>query len=231
MRTYLPLGAALTVVVAAGLVRGYWTDRWRPSAELGQALARLGRLHPLLDDWHGKDLELDARQVRRAGAAGYFLRAYTREGDKARASVLLMCGRSGPMSVHAPDVCYPGAGFEMVDKAPTRCKVPAGLGSREAQFWTARFRGADSVVPVYLRLYWAWSVPGGTWKAPDNPRWTFGRRPALYKLYVIRPMASPEETPEGDPAVGLVQRFLADLDAAGNRPRAAAPSGRPAQPR
>src|SRR5207244_1355928 len=94
--------------------------------------------------------------------------------------VILMCGRAGRMAVHTPEVCYGGAGFDMLG-APA--PYPVAFDGKQAIFWTARFAkpntpGAD------LRLCWAWNA-GGAWQAPSSPRWTFRGQPFLYKLYVI----------------------------------------------
>jgi hypothetical protein len=211
MRAFFLLLTALAVVISAGLVHGFWIDRWQISTDLDDAAALLDRVGMDLDPWHAEAVELDPRAVRVSGASRYVMRRYTHRTARTSASVLLMCGRSGPMSVHTPDICYQGSGFEVLG-APARYTVPAGPSSAAAAFWTAKFRKRDAAVPMYLRIYWSWKVPGGTWVAPDSARVTFGRPPALYKLYVIREMPAPDERPENDPSVGLVQRYLAELE-------------------
>ena len=69
-------------------------------------------------------------------------------------------------------------------------------------------RKESSPTQEHLRIFWAWRAPGGGWAAPGNPRLTFARSPALYKLYVIRQMASPDEELETDPALDLISRLL-----------------------
>jgi hypothetical protein len=213
MRATFLLVTAVAVVVSAGLVHGFWTDRWQASASLEEAGAVLDRVGPDLGPWHGEAVPLDARTLRISGASHYVLRHYTRRGDKANASVLLMCGRSGPMSVHTPDLCYGGSGYEMVGSA-TKHTVAGGPSQPAAEFWTARFLKQDGVLPEYLRVYWSWKAPGGAWTAPDNPRLAFGRPPVLCKLYLIHRLTSPDERPEEDPCLGLVQRVLAELEGA-----------------
>ena len=62
-------------------------------------------------------------------------------------------------------------------------------------------------------LAWSWSAGGG-WKSPDNPRLTFARSRALYKLYLIREMSAPDERIEGDPSLEFVQAFFPELERA-----------------
>ena len=211
MRATLVIGTALALVVSAGLVHGFWTNRWHTSTALEDATAVLDRVGMDLDPWQAELVELEPRAVRVSGASRYVMRRYTHRTDRTSTSVLLMCGRSGPMAAHTPDICYQGSGFEVVG-SPARHTVPAGPSSPAAEFWTARFRKRDAAVPMYLRIYWSWKAVGGAWVAPDNARLAFGRPPALYKLYVIREMPSPEERPENDPSVGLVQRYLGELE-------------------
>jgi hypothetical protein len=83
------------------------------------------------------------------------------------------------MSVHTPEVCYRGAGYELFGP-PVRHDVKDAV--TPAAFWTATFvkpntTGSD------LQLYWGWDGGDG-WKAPTSARWEFAGRPALYKLYL-----------------------------------------------
>jgi hypothetical protein len=93
----------------------------------------------------------------------------------------LMCGRAGHMAVHTPDICYRGAGYEMVGE-PVKRQIT--LPSGAAQFWNARFRPADGGVDQDLSLWWAWNADG-LWLAPSSPRLAFAGRPFLYKLYLV----------------------------------------------
>src|SRR5439155_15150223 len=110
--------------------------------------------------------------------------------------ILLVCGRPGPVSVHTPDVCYEGVGYEMA-AAPVRYAAREGSSAAPAQFWMADFEKQRAAVPVRLRILWSWHA-AGAWQAPDDPRLTFARFPVLYKLYVIREMASGDERLEED---------------------------------
>jgi uncharacterized protein DUF3485 len=224
VRTALSTAAGVAVVVAAGLVHGFWTGRWQPASALSDAVARLDRVPLALGDWHGQAEELEAVDMKRTGASAWLIRRYDNRLNRATVSVLLVCGRSGPISVHTPDVCYNGAGYEMVGDA-VKATVQVGASAAPAELWTARFRKQDAAVPSYLRIFWGWSTPGGPWSAPDNPRVAFARSHALYKLYVIRPMTSPDESLEEDPALPFIRQLLSQFDgpAAPGAPAAPAP--------
>jgi hypothetical protein len=53
----------------------------------------------------------------------------------------------------------------------------------------ARFAKPSIVDQTRLEIRWLWSRDGVTWQAPENPRLSLARSPALYKLYVVREYA------------------------------------------
>ena len=205
----LPVVAGLLLVLVTGLVHGLWSNRWSGEADLEAASARLTRAPLHVAGWKGQDESpLDARRLARAGAAGHLRRLYVNE-QKQTVSVTLLCGRFGPLSVHTPDVCYGGAGYEMLGSPVRRQIRLAGGGS--AEVWTARFHKPSAPGEAPLRICWSWSAGAG-WKAPDSPRWAFRMRPVLFKLYVAREMTRLEEPLDSDPSLAFLSEWLPELD-------------------
>jgi hypothetical protein len=204
----LPLGVAFLVLVVTGLVHGLWTGRWHTSHDLELAAESVHDVPLAVGDWEGKAEESDAESFQQAGAAGYWTRRY-RFGDE-QVTVILMCGRPGRLSVHTPNDCYRGAGYEMVERAPVRQTVRSGKGGEAGEFWTARFQKADGATASQIRIYWAWKA-AGSWQAPDQPRWVFRGNDFLYKLYVIREAADDDVGPTADPAQTFLSQMLPAL--------------------
>jgi len=189
--------AATAVLLISGLVHGIWTERWQTSHALQQACARLADVSPTAGAWKSSPVEVDPEPFQQARAAAYWMRLYRKEGVSNPITVILMCGRADHMSVHTPDICYRGAGYDMVgEQVKATVALPpspqslspagrgvGGEGSASAELWTARFRQGSKAAGHELRIYWTWSS-GGSWQAPTSPRWTFGAEPFLYKLYV-----------------------------------------------
>src|SRR5262249_57881511 len=72
MKRFFPLGTGLAVLLAAGVVHGTWTQRWRPSQELHAAAARLNDVPLRVGDWQGRDVPMEPEVVERSGlAAGW----------------------------------------------------------------------------------------------------------------------------------------------------------------
>jgi hypothetical protein len=204
-----PLLIGLAIVAVVALVQGGWTQRWEKSVELESAVQRLAAAPDDLGSWKAELSELEADALAAAGAQGSWVRRYTDERTGASVQIILLCGRPGPMSVHRPEHCYRGAGYDMLAD-PIPCTIP---GERPAYCWTTRFRKEESSGDVTLRIFWTWLSDDG-WRAPDSPRLAFAHLPALYKLYAIRELPSRPERPELDPTLDLLRQLLPALSSA-----------------
>ena len=160
-----------------------------------------------LGDWEGHSVPTDERQFAQAEALGYFVREYVHKRTGQQITVMLVCGRPGPISLHTPDVCYLGAGYGVVgEREQYRMEDAPG-----AEFTTARF-AKQGVAPNPLRMLWAWS-DRGPWQAPVVPRLTFARSTVLYKVYVIRRLANQDEPLRGDPCLDFLRVLMPELQA------------------
>lgn len=212
MVRFMLLLSAAVLLAASGVSHRLWTGAWNTSAEPALSAARLANVPSTIGDWVGADTEIDARQLARAEAVGHLSRRYLHRGTGAEVSVLIICGRPGPVSVHSPDICYGGIGFQTT-KAPGRHKVEGETETPGAEFFWANFVKQDPVAAAHLRIYWAWKAGRG-WQAPDNPRLTYGAAPALYKLYLIYRPAPGVEPPDHDPCLDFMRVFLPELEKA-----------------
>ncbi len=195
--------AAVAILGTTGWVQGKLTGRWATSPDLEMAAARLGQLPATIGTWKGVDMEIDQRMMQRAGITASVQRRYHDSVTDANVTVLLVCGRPGPISVHTPDVCYAGAGYEAA--APPSRPIPG--------FFAARMIRANAAISESLQVYWSWNG-SGQWEAPDNPRLRFAARPHLYKLYVIRSTAVSDANLEASPAAEFARLLTANLSLA-----------------
>jgi Protein of unknown function (DUF3485) len=202
------LASAVVLIVGAGLVHGAWTDRWRPSPALEALGERFESVPMVIGDWKGTAFELPAHDRAKAGALACLARRYSNPMRGVSVSVLLFGGLPGMIAVHAPDVCYPGAGYTL--DSPSVFTRREGPGDEPAEFRTAvATRGGTN--PSILRIFWGWNASEG-WSAPEEPRWQFANKPALCKLYVIRETAGAVVDPGVDPCNDFLRVFLPELD-------------------
>jgi hypothetical protein len=212
MLRILPLFCAAAVIVASGVVHRVWTGAWTRSDNEPAAFAtRLANIPKNVGEWQGTDEPLDEGQLATAEAVGHILRRFVRRDTGAEVSILILCGRPGPMSVHQPTICYGGIGFEKDKETPYKVKAEGDVP--EADFNRLDLVKQERVAPARLRIYYGWNS-GGNWRAPSNPRLTFGGVGALYKMYVIYRPAPGSELTETDPAQGLLRDLLPELQRA-----------------
>jgi hypothetical protein len=191
------------LLVAGGYLHGRWTDRWGKPVEPEIAAARYHALPMTIGDWDGQNVE--TKQSPSDGLAGTLQRRYVNRKTGQVVSVLLVCGRAGPTSIHTPDVCYGASGFNVA--TPHRL----GVDGVKGEFWTADASRQRATEESRVRLFWAWS-DGSGWTAPDDPRRTFARRPVLHKLYVLRELDSLDEPLKDDACQAFLQVLLPELE-------------------
>lgn len=206
MSRFLPLGLVLVVILASGLAHGLWSGRWNVSDGPERAAARLAQLPTTVGDWDGRTGTLDDREMKVAELSGAHVCEYVNRRTGSVVSTLLVCGRPGPVSVHTPEICYVGRGYETAG-AHSLYRNPSLAGS---EMWVCDFHKPAAATPDRLRIFHGWSS-SGTFSAPANPRLTFFREAALYKLYVIRKLVQAEEPLENDPAVDFLTVFVPQL--------------------
>jgi hypothetical protein len=197
MTRLAPLMAAIVLVAATGYVNGLWTGRWSDTRAVAESAARLKSVPMEVGDWAGKDVDFDVKDYAAAGIEGALLRRYrnTRTGEEV--TLMIVCGRPGPISVHTPDVCYPAAGYRLLSD---RIATAVDLGGESARFWTLPMGKFDTVVPERLNVNFSWSVDGN-WLAPDrDSRFVFAGSPVLFKLYAVRELSprAASESPTAD---------------------------------
>ena len=209
MNSCKPLSAAAFVIVLlSGIVHGLWTDRW-VSAESDAFIVGLEHIPMTIGPWEGKDIAMDPNQSDRFLGSS---RRYVNRFDGSSVAVFLLGGPSGPVSVHTPELCYKGAGWELTG-APAKRSLHSGASMKRAEFWMGTFRKARLPVPAYLRVYWSWNAEG-TWVAPKSPRLAFAHYPVLYKVYVTRQMPTPDKPGENDPCAEFIRLLLPELERA-----------------
>jgi Protein of unknown function (DUF3485) len=209
------VGIGLTgalVLLANGFLAGLWTNRWHRPVELETGISRLLDVPMMIGDWHARSEELEASVLARAGADGYFLRSYENRLNGKKITVLLMCGRPGPVALHEPDICYRGAGYYQ-NGAIAVWPQKDGNESTSAEFKRGKFSKSDATDVTSVRLEWSWSA-GGRWLAPANPRVAFAHSPLLYKLYVIQTETPSSERSDEETCKDFLEQLLPALDSA-----------------
>lgn len=210
----IPLLIVCVIVVGSGVIHGLIIDRWGSSDNLRQAVASLNQVPADFGDWKSQESTISDRELEIGEIDGYLARVYTNQTDGSTVSMMIVCGRPGPISVHTPDICFKGAGYQMV-KQYERYQIASnqeGSGSRDTFF--SDFIKPGETVTSNLRVFWTWS-DGRQFFAPDSARVAFAGKSFLYKIYLTRAVESVGDPPDTDQCVSffrlampLLQRSL-----------------------
>lgn len=149
---------------------------------LSRGVSQLEQLPSSMGAWTSTAGTIDPREQRLGEIAGYFRREF-RHAETGRAVALtILCGASGPMSVHPPTACFEGVGYSLV-AGPSVVGITDNTEST-ISLNKATFRLRDSSATEVVRVFWGWST-NGLWDAPANPRVTYRGTPVLFKLYTV----------------------------------------------
>jgi exosortase len=209
----IPVLVGTVLVVGSGIIAGKWTGRWRDSGELKLAVSHLDRVPMAIGDWIGKAEAADPRVITAAELDGCVMRRYENSRSRKMITLVLVCGRPGPVSVHNPEICYPAAGFEMAQEQPEMLDVPNDSSGHRAELVRAGFERRASFAPERLRISWSWKSQGA-WGVPYSPRLAFGSQPFLYKLYLIQRTSEGNEPADEAAFMDFLRRLLPELDKA-----------------
>jgi hypothetical protein len=209
MTRTIPLFAGFAMLVLTGVVHGLWTNRWSLSQEPAGSAARLDSVAWTLADWQGVETEpLSAQTLAVGEIDGYLSRIYRNQRTGKTVSVLVVCGRPGPIAAHTPEICFVGTGQEMVSKV--RHTVQLGSDPPRLDCYVGEFRRTSSGLVSYSRAIWAWGARG-VWTVSDQPRLTYAWEPVLYKMYVMRSLDKANEPLDTDPLMDFLKVFMPEL--------------------
>ena len=202
-------GIAAIVIVATGYVHSVWSFRWSAPRELKAAAEKLTRVPMVIGDWTGKDSPLDERQASVGRIYASVSRQYVNAKTGRSVTVLLLCGRPGPLSVHTPEVCYGSSGYTIAgDRSRIAVDYP---GAVPAEFWALKVSKADPVRPERLMIDYGW-FSHDQWSAPSmDARFVFAGQAVLYKLYTIREQDRVDDSGALDPSADFLKEFLPAL--------------------
>jgi hypothetical protein len=207
---------AFALLIGSGIAQRLWTGAWNDSNTPAEWSERLENVPLTIGLWQGEKVKVDEKQFQAAEVDGYLVRRYVHWGTRQEVLMLIVCGRPGPVSVHTPDVCFSGTGFELVGKLQLY-EPKDKEGAPTAEFILTDMerpqQGPD--LGQQLRVYWSWNR-GGPWRAPKHQRWAFGGAPALYKMYLIyQPLAGAKlKEIVHDPCRDFIPELLPVLDKA-----------------
>jgi hypothetical protein len=191
---------AITVIAIGTWYQAKYSERWTQltSEELDHFTAQVQKFPRVLGKWTGTDDPPISDDVwKRTNCTAYISRVYQNSETGKQVSMYLVSGAAKHITIHSPDWCFVGAGYQLEGKVENYVvKFPPGGDIADPEFATAIFRKPD-IAEQGLRIFWTYSYDG-IWKGPTHPNWAkaaYGGRPAMFKIYLIAEPGAPAESP------------------------------------
>jgi hypothetical protein len=178
---WLIISSLVAVLAIAGAAEGRFHDGSVAEQALEDAADRMLKLPLQSGRWVAEELPVDPEEMKIAGARAAIVRRYTHTETSEAVTVMMICGPPGPVSVHPPTACYRARGYRL-EAEPQKVAVRSGVNLSQ-EFLAAEFANSSGYRHDRVGILWAWST-GSDWSVPENPRLSFYRQSALYKLYV-----------------------------------------------
>lgn len=206
---YLPIAVVVIVLGIGTLIEGKYSDRWgkAQSEKLDQFTAAVDRVPAAFGHWTSVDEEVDPTAFKASNCTNCISRTYTnREGE--RVNVYLVSGTGRHVTIHTPDWCYVGAGYDIVDGEPQQfTDSEADTLEVPPEYLTAIFRKEDPLYTHHIRIFWTFS-DDGIWRGPRMPKPTLGSKPAMYKIYMITEVDQGNVDITSNPTLKFAREFL-----------------------
>jgi hypothetical protein len=208
---WLRVALACALLGVAGGLRT-WQER-RVEASL---ISGLDVPFPLADlpmqvgDWAGRVDVLDPRIAQATGSVDSTLRTYLNQRTGVRLEVIVLYGPAASMRIHAPEACYPAAGFAQAGGAGSH-EVAAGEDRPAAQFRSLIYTKGEGGQAVRQEVYYAWRYDG-RWTPHIGVHKQVERIPSMIKVQVSRPVAEGELRDAVNPCRDFLEALVPEIE-------------------
>jgi hypothetical protein len=206
---WVRVGLACALLVASGLIRSWQAVRIQ--AEIARGLDNsfpLDSLPLTLGDWQGEPTQFSEEIARGTGAKQIVTRRYVNQNTGVALDVILLFGQAVDMYIHSPELCYPSAGFALLNGPDLRMiKTPSG----EAPFRALVYSKGDGALANLQEVYYSWRY-NGRWSSEVGPRKHFERISGMYKVHVARHTTGREARYEGNPTEAFLRVLLPEIE-------------------
>jgi hypothetical protein len=195
--------------LGVGVLHGRMSGRWGLVATGQTAADEMSAALPVeVGNWRLRhEDQLSPEVVKVLQCPAHISRVYENQqtGDVATVAVLL--GPPGPISVHTPEICYSSRDFTISgDRRAVKITTPDGTSH---SMWELPLK-TNSVHANSLRVLYGWSS-GSHWAAANYPRFWYGSLTHLYKLQVAVTAARPNGSNEFDAGRDFLEGFIVQL--------------------
>jgi EpsI family protein len=201
---------ACAILLGSSVVRSRQALRIEGELEEGRRRPRIDLTAvPLeLGPWKGQDTEIDPHIARATGADQVVTRRYVNQDTGSTLELILLYGPAANVYIHAPELCYPTAGFAQVGGPDMR---PIPVGTAQAPFRSLVYAKGEGSQADLQEVYYSWRYQG-RWTPDVGKQKHFERIPSMYKVHVARRVTAAEKRDVGNPCEAFLRALLPDLE-------------------
>jgi len=208
---WVRVGLAVALLAASAAGRAWQARRVDQMLREGRvAPFPLSDIPRTLGTWTGHDEEMDQIIARATGSTDRLNRVYQDSVTGQKVSVIVLFGPSSEMFIHAPEVCYPGAGYECMAGPFARDLV---VGEDRWPFRELVYHKGEGGNADQQDIYYSWRY-GGRWTVEGSNAKTFERIPGMYKVQVARPAKDQElkMLTVGNPCEAFLTQLMPEIE-------------------
>jgi hypothetical protein len=214
-RSPRPLGVWARVVLGCALLAGSGALRYWQQARIEKGL-KDGKVSPVpleglpktLGDWEGRDEELDPQIARLTGSTDHVFRTYVDGRTGVALDVIVLYGPAVEMKLHAPEQCYPAAGYETAE-GPDYRAIETERG--DIPFCSLVFTKGEGGQAERQEVYYTWRY-GGRWTPHRGAHKEMERTPSMYKVHLARRLTEREARDAGGPCEDFLKLLLPAME-------------------
>jgi hypothetical protein len=212
MRYFIVVIPAVLLTLVSGWLHRSAASTWSQT-RLEEAQAQLNRLPDVVGAWQRvSQPPLGSEALEMLDCQVYTNSTYRHDTTGALVTSTILLATAGPLSVHAPEVCYASDNYKVITP---RQRVTVTTDAGEAEFWKVVLQGAEGQSQA-VSVYYGWhgTRRNGTnnhWLAPDNERFYFAGEGLLYKLQLACYAQPNLDSQADDDGQAFLTDFLAAL--------------------
>ena len=208
--TWVRVIVVLALLLGSATVRAWQTDRIeseiqavrkRPKVDLAALPMQMGH-------WKGVSTGLDPIIARGTGADQVVTRRYINQETGVSLEVILLYGPAVEMYIHAPELCYPQAGFALVDGPDTRM---IKTDTSEIPFRSLVYAKGEGAQADLQEVYYSWWYKNH-WTPNVGLQKQFERIPGMYKVHLARRISPGEERHVDNPCESFLKALLPEIE-------------------
>ena len=204
--------ACLLLGISGGI--RFWRDRQFAALAAGSTASPfpLNELPRRMGDWGSmvsSDGQFDPEVAQVAGSSDSIVRAYLNEKTGEQMSAFVIYGLAAKVFLHTPLVCYPAAGYQLVQGPVDREMRVPGVKAPVRYRWAIymkRSGGIGHYEEAYYTFYY-----NGEWLPDASGRWkAFRYHPGMFKIQLARPVSGLSDEVH-EPSEGLLGAFVSEI--------------------